>query len=96
VAHAAAIGDLIERELSPLASYDGVLEVRRIGTMTGIEVQSVGVRTGFEICQVARSFGVWVRPLGDVVVLMPPLAIDPNQLQTLTGVVSDAIRTVVG
>ncbi|MEI6621051.1 MAG: adenosylmethionine--8-amino-7-oxononanoate transaminase [Actinomycetes bacterium] len=96
VAHAAAIGDLIGQELAPLQSYDGVIEVRRIGTMTGIEVRSVGERTGFAICQVARSHGVWIRPLGDVVVLMPPLAIDPNQLQTLTGVVSDAIRSVVG
>ncbi len=52
-------------------------------------------RTGFAVCQEARRHGVWVRPLGDVVVLMPPLAIGDDDLAQLTGVVSDAIRTVV-
>ncbi len=38
---------------------------------------------------------MWVRPLGDVVVLMPPLAIGDDDLATLVDVVTDAIRTVV-
>lgn len=95
VERAAEVGSAIGAQLSPLADYDGVVEVRRIGTMTGIEVASVGERTGFAVCQEARRHGVWVRPLGDVVVLMPPLAIGDGDLAELTGVVSDAIRTVV-
>ena len=51
--------------------------------MTGIEVAPVGERTGFAVCQEARRRGVWVRPLGDVVVLMPPLAIGDDDLETL-------------
>ena len=70
-------------------------EVRRIGTMTGIEVASVGDRTGFAVCQEARRNGVWVRPLGDVVVLMPPLAIGDEDLETLSVVTDAAIATVV-
>jgi adenosylmethionine-8-amino-7-oxononanoate aminotransferase len=66
-----------------------------MGTMTGIEVASVGQRTGFQVCQEARRRGVWVRPLGDVVVLMPPLAIGDDELDVLTGTVADAIRAVV-
>ena len=95
VAHAARVGETIGEQLSPLAGYDGVIEIRRLGTMTGIEVASVGERTGFQVCQEARRHGVWVRPLGDVVVLMPPLAIGDDDLELLTGTVSDAIRTVV-
>ncbi|MCB9413508.1 MAG: adenosylmethionine--8-amino-7-oxononanoate transaminase [Actinobacteria bacterium] len=95
VARAHEVGELMGRLLEPLADYDGVREVRRIGTMTGIEVESVGDRTGFAVCQAARSRGVWVRPLGDVVVLMPPLAIADDEVELLTGTVSDAIRTVV-
>jgi adenosylmethionine-8-amino-7-oxononanoate aminotransferase len=38
---------------------------------------------------------VWVRPLGDVVVLMPPLAIGDDDLETLCGVVDESIRAVV-
>src|SRR3954471_8154120 len=80
VARAAAIGERLGSGLAGLSSYDGVLEVRRIGTMTGIELLSVGERTGFEVCRAARRRGVIVRPLGDVVVLMPPLGITDDEL----------------
>jgi adenosylmethionine-8-amino-7-oxononanoate aminotransferase len=95
VARAQAIGERMGELLAPLANYDGVKEIRRIGTMTGIEVESVGDRTGFAVCQEARRRGVWVRPLGDVVVLMPPLAISDDEVDTLVGTVCAAIRTVV-
>ncbi len=95
VAHAARVGELIGAQLASLSDYDGVIEIRRMGTMTGIEVASVGQRTGFQVCQEARRRGVWVRPLGDVVVLMPPLAIGDDELDVLTGTVADAIRAVV-
>lgn len=96
VAHAAAVGERIGELTAGLAAYDGVKEVRRVGTMTGIEVASVGERTGFAVCQEARRRGVWVRPLGDVVVLMPPLAIGDDDLETLCGVVEESICEVVG
>jgi adenosylmethionine-8-amino-7-oxononanoate aminotransferase len=95
VAHAARVGERIGELTADLASYDGVREVRRVGTMTGIEVASVAERTGFAVCQAARKRGVWVRPLGDVVVLMPPLAIGDDDLETLVGVVDESIREVV-
>jgi adenosylmethionine-8-amino-7-oxononanoate aminotransferase len=63
--------------------------------MTGIEVRSVGERTGFEVCRAARRRGVLIRPLGDVVVLMPPLAIDDATLDELVGVVSECITEVL-
>jgi adenosylmethionine-8-amino-7-oxononanoate aminotransferase len=96
VARAAEVGERIGANLADLADHDGVVEVRRIGTMTGIEVRSVTERTGFAVCQEARRHGVWIRPLGDVVVLMPPLAIGDDEVDVLTGVVTEAIRTVVG
>ena len=95
VAHAAEVGERIGRNLAPLTDQEGVIEVRRIGTMTGIEVASRGERTGFAICQAARRRGVWIRPLGDVVVLMPPLAIEFEQVDELTAVVCDAIAEVL-
>jgi adenosylmethionine-8-amino-7-oxononanoate aminotransferase len=96
VARAAAIGDRLGAALAPLDAYDGVVEVRRIGTMTGIEVRAIGERTGFEVCRAARRRGVIVRPLGDVVVLMPPLGIADDELDELVAVVDDSIREVVG
>jgi adenosylmethionine---8-amino-7-oxononanoate aminotransferase len=95
VAHAAQVGEQLGTLLTGVEEYDGVREVRRIGTMTGIEVEPVTDRTGFAVCQAARRRGVWVRPLGDVVVLMPPLAIGADDLATLCGVVEESIREVV-
>ena len=44
----------------------------------------------------ARRRGVIIRPLGDVVVLMPPLAIDEADLRRLVAIVADSIRAVCG
>jgi adenosylmethionine-8-amino-7-oxononanoate aminotransferase len=96
VARAERVGELIGGHLAGLDGHDGVVEVRRIGTMTGVEVRSVTDRTGFAVCQAARRHGVWIRPLGDVVVLMPPLAIGDDDLATLCGALLDGIREVLG
>jgi adenosylmethionine---8-amino-7-oxononanoate aminotransferase len=95
VARAVAIGDRLAASLESVEKYDGVVEVRRIGTMTGIEVRSAGERTGFEVCRAARRRGVIIRPLGDVVVLMPPLGSSDDELEELTSAVDESIREVV-
>jgi adenosylmethionine-8-amino-7-oxononanoate aminotransferase len=95
VARAAEVGDRLGAGLRALESYDGVAEVRRLGTMTGIDVRSVGERTGFEVCRAARRRGVLIRPLGDVVVLMPPLGISDAELDELIAVVDESVREVV-
>jgi adenosylmethionine-8-amino-7-oxononanoate aminotransferase len=64
--------------------------------MTGIEVAPLQSRTGFEVCRRAREHGVLIRPLGDVVILMPPLAIGDADIDLLGSVVVDAVRKVVG
>jgi adenosylmethionine-8-amino-7-oxononanoate aminotransferase len=96
VANAARVGERIEELTADLRDHDSVLEIRRIGTMTGIEVRNVGERTGFDVCQRARERGVLIRPLGDVVVLMPPLAIGDDDLELLVGTVTECIHEVVG
>ena len=96
VAHAAAVGVRIGELTKGVAEHPRVREVRRIGTMTGIEVEAVTERTGFAVCQAARRRGVWIRPLGDVVVLMPPLAIGDDDLQLLCSVVDESVREVLG
>jgi adenosylmethionine-8-amino-7-oxononanoate aminotransferase len=95
VDHAAKVGDRIGDLLADLASVDGVVEVRRCGTMTGIEVASRGDRTGFQVSRRAREQGVIVRPLGDVVVLMPALAIGDDDLTELVTTVAECVRAVV-
>ncbi|MDT4900548.1 MAG: adenosylmethionine---8-amino-7-oxononanoate aminotransferase [Pseudonocardiales bacterium] len=96
VARAAEVGERLGAGLEKVAAYDGVAEVRRVGTMTGIEVRSVGERTGFEVCRAARRRGAIIRPLGDVVVLMPPLAIDGSELQRLVQITRQSIEAAAG
>jgi adenosylmethionine-8-amino-7-oxononanoate aminotransferase len=99
VARAAAIGDRvgarIDELLGDLRAEDGLLEVRRCGTMTGIELAPRGERTGFRVCRLARERGVIIRPLGDVVVLMPPLGIGDGDLDALVGTVAGCVREVL-
>jgi adenosylmethionine-8-amino-7-oxononanoate aminotransferase len=96
VASAARAGERLGALLAPLADLDGVVGIRRCGTMTGIEVAPRFERTGFEVCRKARENGVLIRPLGDVVVLMPPLAIGDADIDLLGSVVVDAVTKVVG
>jgi len=96
VARAAELGERLGSLLAPLESHDGVHEIRRVGTMTGIEVHRVTERTGNDICAAARRRGVIIRPLGDVVVLMPPLGITDSELEELAGVVCGSVREVLG
>jgi adenosylmethionine---8-amino-7-oxononanoate aminotransferase len=95
VAQAAALGDRLGELLAPWENDDRVREIRRIGTMTGVEVRSAGDRTGAAVCRAARRRGVWLRPLGDTVVLMPPLALGPDETDLLVGARSEAIDEVV-
>jgi adenosylmethionine-8-amino-7-oxononanoate aminotransferase len=96
VAGAHALGERIGELLAPVAASDSVVEVRRLGTMTGVEVRSVGPRTGVAVCRAARRRGVWLRPLGDTVVLMPPLALGPAETELMVGALAEAIDEVVG
>jgi adenosylmethionine-8-amino-7-oxononanoate aminotransferase len=75
---------------------DVVAEVRRLGTMTGIDLGSydASLRAGFRVCQEARRRGVWIRPLGNVVVLMPPLGMSVEVLDAMLDVVCESVRAV--
>jgi adenosylmethionine-8-amino-7-oxononanoate aminotransferase len=91
----ALLGALLDEHVAPL---EAVREVRRRGTMTGIELEGFAVedRVGHHVTLAARRRGVMVRPLGDVVVLMPPLAISEAELRRLVGVTAQAIAEVSG
>lgn len=95
IAQAAALGERLGALLAPWEDDDRVVEIRRIGTMTGVQVRSVGVRTGLAVCQAARRRGVWLRPLDDTVVVMPPLALTGEETDLLVGALSEAIDEVV-
>ena len=51
---------------------------------------------GHEVALEARARGAIVRPLGDVVVLMPPLSIAPDTLDELVEITADSIVAATG
>jgi adenosylmethionine---8-amino-7-oxononanoate aminotransferase len=95
------LGDLLEEFVLPLTE---VGDVRRRGLMVGVELvrdretkESFDPRSrvGWRVCEAALESGVRIRPLGDVLVLMPPLGIEDGQLRRLVLGVRDAlVRTV--
>ena len=95
-----SIARLHERLAADIAPLPHTGDVRQQGMMVGIElVVDRGTRTpypaaariGQRVVRAARARGVIIRPLGNVIVLMPPLAITPGDLDRLVDVTRDAI-----
>jgi adenosylmethionine-8-amino-7-oxononanoate aminotransferase len=79
--------------LQPVAEHPAVCEVRGCGFMVGIELveHPLPMRIGHRVTLEARRRGAIIRPLGDVVVLMPPLSISAEELGRLVGITIEAI-----
>jgi adenosylmethionine---8-amino-7-oxononanoate aminotransferase len=80
-----------------------VSDVRQWGFMVGIELVEEKARRrsyraenrmGHKVILEARKRGVIIRPLGDIIVLMPPLTIANDELKLLLDVTYDSIRAV--
>jgi adenosylmethionine-8-amino-7-oxononanoate aminotransferase len=89
--------ELLAELLVPIAAHPEVLEVRRRGFMTGIELaeQPLEARTGHRVTLEARARGAIIRPLGDVIVLMPPLAISKADLRRLVAITAESIAAAI-
>ena len=84
-------------------SLPHVSDVRQWGYMVGIELVQGKTRAknyrpeeriGYKVILEARKRSVMIRPLGDVIILMPPLSISDGELTALLDVVHDSIGTV--
>lgn len=93
----------IAETLLRLRSHPSVGDVRQIGMMAGIELVGdrrtgkpfpTAAKIGQKVCAAARARGLWIRPLGDVIVLMPPLAISNSDLSRMLRVVEESIAEV--
>lgn len=89
---------LRERLTAEVAPLPAVAEIRQLGFMVGIELGGLdpAARTGHAVTLAARRRGAIVRPLGDVVVLMPPLAIAAEELRRLVAITAEAIAEAAG
>ena len=96
---------LAERLAADIEPMPHVGEIRQCGFMVGIELtegRSVRVdypperRMGARVTQNVRKYGVILRPLGDVVVLMPPLSITSEEIELLVSATARSICDICG
>ncbi len=78
-----------------------VAEIRQVGLMVGIElVESPGVPYPFElavgavVCRFARELGLITRPLGNVIIFLPPLSSTFDEMREMLNIIRDAIVAV--
>jgi adenosylmethionine-8-amino-7-oxononanoate aminotransferase len=90
-ARAAQLTDLLALEIAPRPAVGAV---RQRGLMTGVELAPPrdGLRWGRRVCAAATERGVLLRPLGDVVVLMPLLTSTDDEIERIVEVLGLAIE----
>lgn len=93
----------LRRLLTSLAARPHVGDVRQSGFMVGIELvrdretrepYPLDARIGHRVARAARERGLLIRPLGNVIVLMPPLIVSPAELKRMVTIIDQAIASV--
>jgi adenosylmethionine-8-amino-7-oxononanoate aminotransferase len=90
----------LSEHLAQIARLPQVGDVRQCGLVAGIELvrdratkepYPWAEQRGIRVCRHALSEGVWLRPLGNVVVIMPPLAVSLDELDRICEAVERGI-----
>jgi adenosylmethionine---8-amino-7-oxononanoate aminotransferase len=98
--HVAKLAGALKQMLADIRPLPHVADVRQWGLMTGIELAEdvssrrpfpAKERVGKRVILEARQRGIILRPLGDVIVLMPPLSTTQDELERLVSVVAESI-----
>jgi len=93
----------LRRLLEPLRDHSHVGDIRQIGLIAGIELVKnratkapypLAERVGLRVADEARRLGLLIRPLGNVIVLMPPLSTTTKELRQMMEIVTKAIKAV--
>lgn len=94
---------MLSRLLRPLRELPHVGDIRQQGFMAGIELVKdrtgripypLESRIGHRIAQEARRRGLLLRPLGHIIVLIPPLSTDTKTLTRMTTILNRSIAAV--
>jgi adenosylmethionine-8-amino-7-oxononanoate transaminase len=92
-------------ELHALWSLPNVGDIRQVGLIGGIELVrdwrtrepfDLRERAGIRVCEAMARRGVLTRPVGNVIVLMPPYCTTPKQAARMVRAVFDSVREVFG
>jgi adenosylmethionine---8-amino-7-oxononanoate aminotransferase len=95
--------ETLRSELKSLWSLPAVGDVRQAGLIAGVELVknwktrqpfAPGDRTGGRVCEAMARRGVLTRPVGDVIVLMPPYCTTPAQARRMVAALRDSVAEV--
>ncbi len=93
--------DSLQEALQNLWSLSQVGDIRRVGLIAGIELVrdwrtkepfDLSDRAGIRVCEAMARRGVLTRPIGNVVVLMPPYCTTATQLRRMVSVLQESIE----
>ena len=94
---------ILQTLLKPLAELPIVGNVRQCGLMAGIELVKnketrepfpLSERMGYKVTAECRRHGLLIRPIGNIVVLVPPLAATERELRQIVNIVTKSCRTL--
>ena len=95
--------ELLADQLKPLWNLPLVGDIRQCGLLAAIELVAdketrqplpAAEQTGARVCQLAQQQGVWLRPLRDVLVVMPPLSVSDEQICRIVDTLAAAIAEI--
>jgi adenosylmethionine---8-amino-7-oxononanoate aminotransferase len=93
----------LDQELQTLWRCPNVGDIRRVGLVAGIELVrdrrtrapfDLRQRMGIRVCEAMARLGVLTRPVGNIIVLMPPYCTTPAQARQMVAVLAQAIAVV--
>jgi len=99
-----ALEKILHEELPALWSLPNVGDIRQVGLMAGIELvknwrtrepYALHERAGIRVCDAMARRGVLTRPIGNVIVLMPPYCATRAQVSRMVAALGDSVKTVL-
>ena len=97
------LSEVFSELLRPLAEHPHVGNVRTCGLIAAVELvqdkhSKAGYpwsdRMGYKLCDAVMEQGVWLRPIGNVVIAMPPFCCDETHLQQLAEALQFGLQQV--
>ncbi len=95
--------ELLTKRLKDLETLKHVGNIRQCGLIAGIELvkeretktsYDFSEKIGIKVCNEARKRGLLIRPLGDVIVIMPPLIISESDINRMLDIIKDMIMLI--
>ncbi|MCX8109512.1 MAG: aminotransferase class III-fold pyridoxal phosphate-dependent enzyme, partial [Verrucomicrobiae bacterium] len=96
---------VMSAELSKLWNLNRVGDIRQVGLVAGVELvrdwrtkepYDLGERVGMRVCEEMARRGVLTRPIGNVIVIMPPYCTLPEQVNRIVDELYNSVTQVLG